>query len=93
MQAVQRAQGLKVVKLTPANEWTGPDAALADEQRAYWVALCGTAHGAIHVLLRRLAAAKGAPVPFGPHLNPYIRLLAEEGNRRVMAHGGWPGEG
>ena len=89
MASEQQRQGLTLATLTAANEWAGPDAAIGDEHAAYWVLLCPTSHSFVHVLLRRLAAAKGGPVALGPYVNPFIRLLAEEGNRRVMAHGGW----
>jgi hypothetical protein len=88
--AVARAQGLKVVALTPANEWEeGID--LADERAAYWANLCPTAHSAVHVLLRRYAQLGGGPLPAEElrASNRLVRLVAWQGNLRVTAHGGW----
>jgi len=86
--AVQRDQGLPLHRLTGASEWH-PGVDLTDEGAAYWVALCGNAHGIVHALLRLYARDGALPAGAG-RLNPYCRQLAAEGHRRVLEHGGWP---
>jgi hypothetical protein len=87
MASEQRSQGLALARLTDANEYHhGVD--VTDEHGAYWVALCGNGHGIVHYLLRLYA--RDGRLPLGAQrLNPYCRLLAFEGHRRVLAHGGW----